>query len=105
VLATEEAPEPSRERWPFIVSCVGMKDERTLWRGQICSFLVCERAPDQCGRDGSYLISVDKPESMLRLDGDPVEEVQLRDLENVLDSAELGVARAQDHGSNWQGLV
>jgi len=72
------------------VSGIGVKDERAFWFGQICRFFVSQRASNQGRRHVRHLITINKSESMLRFDSDSVKQIELRDLQDMLNRAELG---------------
>jgi hypothetical protein len=91
VLSTEESSEPSRERWSFVVSSVGMKHEGTLWRRQGRRLVVGDRTAHQGRGDVSYLITVNEAQSVFGLHGDAIKEIQLWNLQDVLDCAELRI--------------
>ena len=53
--------------------------------------LIGQRAENPRRRDVCDLIAVDKAKSMVGLDGDAVEYVEFRNLQDVLDGPELGL--------------
>jgi len=102
MLSTEQSPKSSRERWPFIVSGIGMQDKSSLWRRQGDCLFVCKCAAHQCRRDVRYLVSVNETHPMSCRHRYAVKEVQLRNLQDMLDLAELGSGRAKDRRTNSQ---
>ncbi|HEY1829201.1 MAG TPA: hypothetical protein VGG38_03050 [Acidimicrobiales bacterium] len=72
------------------MSSIGMKNERPLRGRQIRSFLVRQCATNQ-GRGYLYhLVTIDKSQTMLRLDGNPIEKIKLWDLQHMLHRPKLG---------------
>jgi hypothetical protein len=112
VLSTEQASESSGEGRSFIVSGVGMENERTLGLRKSRRLLIGQRAKNPGGRDIDNLIAVHETKPVVDLYGDTVENVQLRDLQYVLDGPEL-ILRGTEHGCsqgqssirNWPSVI
>ena len=95
--ASEQAAKASGQRGPFIVRHIDLDDWGTSRRRQRRCFVVGERAADHRGGDLSDLISVHEAQSMPRPYGDAIEEIQLGNLKDVMNLAELRPTGA-NHG-------
>src|SRR5450755_470634 len=80
VLPTKKSSKSSCEGGAFVVSGIRMEHKCTLGRRKICGFLVGQCTTDQSHCHFRHLVTVNKPQTMLRLDGNPVEKIKFRDL-------------------------
>jgi len=72
-----------------------MEDQSAFGRRQSRRFLVGQSTSNPGRRDIRNLISVYKSQPVLCLNGNTIENVQLRDLQDMLDRSELGIRRAE----------
>jgi hypothetical protein len=103
--ASEQAAKSSGKRRSFVVGNVDFEHGGTTRRWERLRFAVIERTADDRRRDLSDLISVYEAQPASRLHGDAVEEVQLGNLKNVMNGAELRPTGANHGCVNGQGLI
>jgi len=97
VLSTEKASESCSEGGSFVARSVRMENKSALGRRQSRGFFVGQRTTYQCGCDIRNLISVYKSQSVLCRNGNTIENVQFRNLQDMLDCPELGI-RGTEYG-------
>ena len=105
VRATEQAAQSSRERRSFVVSYVGFDDRRTDGGGQRRGFAVGDCAANRGSGDDGDLVPIDETQSVSRLHRDSVEEIQLGDLKDVMDLAELRPGGRYNGRADGQPLI
>jgi hypothetical protein len=96
MLSSKHASESRSERRSFIAIEVWTKDRWSFGRWQRGGFLVGQCTLNPRRRDVRDLISIDESKSVLRRDGNAVEDIQLWDLQDVFDRSELSLGRTHD---------
>jgi hypothetical protein len=89
MLSSKHASESSSERRSFIAIQIWTKDWWSFGRWQCGRFFVSQGTLNPRRRDVSDLISVDESKTVPCLDGDAVEDIQFRDLQDVFDRSKF----------------
>jgi hypothetical protein len=105
VFPPEEPTESGGQGWTLIVGSIRMQHQGTLGRGQVRGFVVGQGAPHESRRHQRDLIPVDEAQTMFGLDRNAVENIELRNLQDVFDRPELCTRRTENRCPYWQSLV
>jgi uncharacterized protein (DUF885 family) len=95
VRTPEEAAQSVMQAGPGVGQCVHPVHRRPVGRRQQAGLGVVHGGPDMAPGDLAHLVCVDETQAAIGGDHDPVEDVDLRYLQHVLEGTDRGTATAQ----------